>query len=89
MDAAGHRIQVFGQRILACSAMFSLLLGAFESSDLFGNVKFDLDHGNETLIVRACHEFEKFELIDARHGQGSASLIDLPDHALNFLNVPL
>ena len=69
--------------------MFSLLLGAFERSDLFSNVKFDLDHSNETLIVRACHEFEKFELIDARHGQGSASLIDLPDHALDLLNVPL
>ena len=69
--------------------MFSLLLSAFESSDFFGNVKFDLDHGNETLIVGASHEFEKFELIDARHGQGSARLIDLPDHALNLLNVTL
>ena len=69
--------------------MFSLLLGAFESPDFFGNVKFDLDHGDETLIVGACHEFEKFELIDARHGQRSARLIDLPDHALDLLNVTL
>ena len=48
--------------------MVRLLLGLFQLLDLSADIEFDFDHCNQALVVRTCHQFEQFELVDARHG---------------------
>ena len=48
--------------------MVRLLLSLFQLLDLSADIELDFDHCNQALVVRTCHEFKQFELVDAGHG---------------------
>ena len=56
---------------------------------LLRDVKLDLYHSNEALIIGTGHQLEHLELVDARHRQRLSSLVDLANHVLYLRDVLL
>ena len=75
---------VFGQRIFTLLTDLSL---SSQFSDLLEIVNFNSDHGDERLVVWACHQLKQLQLLNSRYWQWFASLVNLLDHRLDSSDI--
>lgn len=77
---------MFGQGKLALAG-FDFILDFLYITYSLCHVELNFYHRNQALVVGTCHQLEEFEFIYARNRQWFASLVNLSDHALYFVDI--